>query len=105
MRAGHLRFRVTIQEAIETRDSVGAVVQYWQDRATVWAAIEPLRGEEAFSLQQVKPSVSTKVKLRSLNWLSPKMRLRHGDRILDIDSIIDWQSRRVFQEVFCKEAA
>ena len=107
MRAGRLRFRVTIEEATEVRNAVGEVVQEWAPVKTIYAAIDPLRGEERLSVQQVKPTIDTKITARTLavRDMTSKMRMVYGNRIFDIDSSIDWQTRGVFSEIYCKEQA
>jgi SPP1 family predicted phage head-tail adaptor len=107
MRAGRLRFRVEVQEAIETRNDVGEVVKEWTSIESLFAAIDPLRGDERMTMQQVKPTVDTKIMIRgnAAKYLTPKHRLKYGDRVFDIDSIIDMNSRGIVKEIHCKEQA
>jgi len=105
MRAGLLRHRVTIQEPVETKGQLGDTEQTWSDRDTVWAAIEPVRGDERFSLMQEKATIDTKITMRAVSYLTPKMRLLHNERIFDIEAIVDVGTRGREMEVFCKAAA
>lgn len=107
MRAGRLRFRVRIEEAVESRNAVGEVVHTWYDRGSIWADIEPIRGEERMTLQQAKAVADTKITTRSsaARLVNAKMRFIYQDRTFDIDSNIDWRNRGVFREIYCKEAA
>lgn len=107
MRAGRLRFRVEVQEPTEARNTVGEVTTTWTTRETVYAAVDPLRGEERMTMQQVKPTVDTKITMRgnAATYLTPKHRLKYGDRVFDIDSIIDMNSRGIVREIHCKEQA
>lgn len=48
MNAGDLRHRVSFESAVDTQDTTtGAAVRSWTPLATVWAAVEPMRGVEA----------------------------------------------------------
>ena len=107
MRAGRLRHRLTVQTRTDTRDSTGAVTSTWTDARTVWAAIDPLRGEERFNAGQVKPVIDTKVTLRGHIVVNPKMRFvdQLDGQIYDIDSAIKLNNRQIMTEVFCKLAA
>jgi len=107
MRAGRLRFRIEVQEAVETRNTVGEVTQSWECIKKIWAAIDPIRGDEQFTMMQAKPTIDTKITVRSLaaRGVTPKHRFVYGDRVFDIDATIDWQSRGIFSEIYCKEHA
>lgn len=112
MKAGLLRYRVEVQEATEARNSVGEVTKTWSEVDTVWAAIDPFRGDERMTMQQVKPTVDTKIVIRgnSAPYLTPKYRLKWIDKnnvthLYDIDSIIDMNSRGIVKEIHCKEQA
>lgn len=107
MRAGRLRFRVCVEEATEERNAVGEVVQVWAPVKTIYASIDPLRGEERLTMQQVKATIDTKITARTLavRDVTAKMRFTYGERVFDIDSSIDFQSRGIFSEIFCKEQA
>lgn len=103
MNPGDLRHRITIQQLIETRNELGEVVQSWQDFATVWAAIEPLRGREYFDSQQINAEVTTRIRIRYRPGIKPKMRAVYGTRIFDIQSVIDIEERHQEIHLMCKE--
>ena len=52
MRAGQLRYQITLQQAVESQDAYGAVTVVWNDVATVRAAYEPQSGKEAYAEAQ-----------------------------------------------------
>jgi len=88
MRAGKLRHRVTIQQQTKTQDSTGSVIPSWSALATVWAAIEPLSGRELFSASQVQSSVTTRIRIRARDGITPKMRVLHGSTVFDIEAVL-----------------
>jgi len=47
MRAGRLKKRVAIQQATDSRGATGQVIKTWATVATVWAGIEPIKGDQS----------------------------------------------------------
>lgn len=77
MRGGTLRHRVIIQRRIETQNSTGEVEQRYEDWQTVWGSIEPISGREYFSAQQIQSDITTRIRIRYQNGITPKMRAVH----------------------------
>lgn len=100
---GDLKERVTIQERITTQDTFGAESSNWNDIKTVWADVQGLRGFERYAAAQVQAQNDVKVFMRYRSDVKNKMRLVHGDRILDIESVVDIDRRLL--EITCKEVA
>ena len=105
MRAGDLRHSVVIQKEYSTRDSYGAETPEWVDFATVWAGISPIRGREYFAAQTVNADVDTKIIIRHLQELEPKMRMKYGERIFEIVSVINVEEKNREVHLMCKEVA
>lgn len=109
MRAGELRHRVTIQylppEDQRARDPFGSVIEEWIDYATVWAAVEPLSGREYFSAQQMNAEVTTNIRIRYLSGVTPSMRVKWGERLYNIQSVINVRERNRELHLMCKEVA
>lgn len=107
MKIGKLRHRVTIQKLISTPDGGGGSTKTWIDDATVWAAIEPLRGGERYVAQQVQSELTHKITMRYREGIKPQMRIKYKDRIKDrifeIWSVIDIDERRIWLEMLCSE--
>ena len=108
MRAGQLRQRVTFQGQAVGRDSFGSEVVNWTDLTTVWAAVEPLSGSERY-LQigdQFFGEGTILIRVRyssTLAALTPKHRGVMGERIFDIQHIMEIETRRREIHVLCKE--
>ena len=100
MRAGELRHRITLQQAMETRNSFGEVTRTWSDVATVWASVQALSGREYLEAKQLRKAVTTRIVIRWRDDVTPAMRARWSDpagttHIYDIESVIpDATSRR-----------
>lgn len=103
MKIGDLRHRITIQMAVESSNTFGEVEKTWQDVATVWASIEPLRGREYFDSQQINAEVTTRIRIRYRPGIKPKMRVVYGERIFDIQSVIDVEECHKEIHLMCKE--
>jgi SPP1 family predicted phage head-tail adaptor len=103
MRAGQLRHKVVIQENVPSRDGYGAEVESWDEYATVWAAIEPIRGREFWESQQINAEVTARITIRYLAGVTPKMRILHGTRIFEILSVINPEERNRELQLMVKE--
>lgn len=94
IRAGELRHRITIEQVTETRDVIGGVTESWSTFATRWAAVEPLAGREYFSAQQEEADVDHRIRLRYLAGVVPKMRVKFGARLFDIQTVLNLDERK-----------
>jgi len=105
MRAGKLRHRVIIEQVTSTDDGYGGRSDAWATFATVWASVKPLRGHEYFQAQQMQAKVTHKVKIRYLQGVTHKMRVKYGSRILNIVSVINPDEKSRELVLMCEEAA
>ena len=107
MRAGDLRYRVQIQEAVETQADTGELTTAWTAVASAWASIEPLAGREYLLSQQAQASATHTIRLRVIPRLSltVKHRILFGERVFDINSVADVRERGAEWELRCTEAA
>ena len=103
MQAGSLRHRVALQTVTETRDAVGGVVESWATTATVWAAVEPLRGREFYQARAEQAGVDTRIRIRYRSGITPKMRISWGSHVYDIEAVIEPDSRRRELHLMCSE--
>ncbi len=103
MRAGRLRHKVVIQKTTEDRTDSGETTNTWSTHATVWASIEPLNGREYFQAQQETAVVNTRIRIRHVDGIVPKMRVLHGARVFDIKAVIDVNERGREIVLMCEE--
>lgn len=101
--AGRLHHRVTIQEHVTGQDEFGQPIDTWADVATVWAAVEPLRGREYFAAQQVNAEVTARIRTRYRKGVRPSMRVLYDGRLYDILSVIDPEERHQELQLMCRE--
>lgn len=103
MRAGRLRNKVAIQKVTETVDSFGSFTESWSTYSTVWAEIDPPKGREYFAAGQKQAEITTRIRIRYLSGITPKMRVLFGSRIFKINSIVDPDERHIEQILMCVE--
>ena len=105
MRAGLLRHRIEIQSPIPGQDSYGGYDETtWTYVATVWAAIEPLKGKEYWDAQQVNAESDIRVRIRYRPGISPENRILAGSRVLNIQSVIQPLEGGREIQLLCREA-
>jgi len=104
--AGLMTDRVTLQEPMGFRNAFAEEEERWEDRATVWAAVDDLSGREFYQAQQVRPDVTVRVRLRynaATARLDTRWRLKVSDgRILNIASVIRPGVQKVYLELLCQ---
>ena len=107
MRAGRLSKRIRVERATESKNAVGETEQTWSEYKMIWAGIEPISGKEKYTAAQPVATIDTVIITRAsaAQGIKPKDRFVYKDRIFDIDSIRDWETRGVYCEFSCKEAA
>jgi len=98
------RHKITIQEFVEEVDEYGTPIgSDWQDKITVWASIEPIRGSEYIQLQNTQAELSTRIRMRYRPDITPAMRVLYQDRVFDIQSVIDINEQHTHLELMCVE--
>jgi len=98
--------RVIIERATETTDAEGGIAQTWATVATVWATIQPLRGDERTSADVVAAETTHKMFMRyssSLSALTPKDRIKYGSRVFDIQAALNAGEKNRMLELRVKE--
>ncbi len=103
MRAGQLRHRVTIQQKIISQNSFGEEVVTWSDVATVWAAVEPLRGQEFIEARQAEAEITARIRMRYRSDVRPDMRVVWGTHTYDVLAVIDVAGRGRELQLMCRE--
>lgn len=100
---GNLRHRVIIQGKQTTPDGMGGFVEAWQDIATVWGDVRPLRGQERYVAQQAVSEVTHKVTIRYMSGIAPGNRILFDGRVFDILAVINVAERNRWLELLCSE--
>ena len=88
MRTGLLRHRIIIEKPTQSKNAIDEVVSTWSTFCTIWAAVEPAAGNAYYAANQLDAKVDGRVRIRYRGDLEPNMRIKFGDRILSIVSIV-----------------
>lgn len=103
MKAGKLRHRIKLQSRTQASDGGGGFTDTWADFATVWAAVEPLTGNERFEAQQLEGELSHRVTLRHRSDVTTEIRAVHQSRVLEIRAVIRPEERNAQLLLLCSE--
>ena len=104
--AQRLRKKITIQNVTESKDSYGQPIETWSTYAIRYADVVPSSGREYVAAQQRYAEEITLLKVRydSLTKnIVPKMRVKYGTRILNIEAAINEQELNKHINLLCRE--
>lgn len=85
------------------QDDYGEEEITWTDWATVWAAVEPLRGREFMEAKQVQAEVTHRMRMRYRDGISPEKRVSFDGRTFDILAVIHVAEREREVQLMCRE--
>ncbi len=100
---GDMRQRVVLEAPARTSDGGGGADESWQAVATLWAAMKPLTGSERLESETLAGRVSHEIWIRYRSGLTPEMRFRFGERLLDIRAVIDVEEQNRFLRCLVEE--
>ena len=86
---------------METQNAYGEPEIRWQDVATVWAFIGPLKGREYFAAKQLVAEMTTRICIRYLAGITAKMKIVHGADEYLIEEIINEEERNRSLSMMC----
>ena len=103
--AGKLPHRVTVQQLTQTtKESTGDQTETWIPRESVWAAIEPIAGNERFASAQIQGDVTHMITIRPIDDLKSSWRITHEGRTFHIaQPPINIEERGRKMVLMCKE--
>jgi len=105
VRAGQLRHRVEVQALTRTGDGQGGATESWATVATVWGAVTPLAGREAFNMHQVEPTATHQIVMRyqSNPVVTAQHQIKFGTRTFRILSVLNTEERKREIVLTCEE--
>jgi len=104
MRTGLLRHRLTIQIPSRSQNAFDEWIDSWNDWATVWGSIEPNLGKRYFEAKQANSEVQGLIRIRYRIGLLPTMRVKYGNQIFKIISIVHPFERKQELHILYTEA-
>jgi SPP1 family predicted phage head-tail adaptor len=75
----------------------------WKTFTTVRGEVDPLRGREYIASRQVQAELTHRISIRYIKGIKPSMRVRWGDRIFEIQSVINPMEKNYEVQLMCKE--
>lgn len=102
---GNFDKRIIFQSLQEIADGGGGFKAQWTDILTSWAQIKPLKSYERFQAMQVETPVTHKIYMRYRNdmVINTKLRIKFGQRIFNVASVIDIDEQKAFLEILAVE--
>jgi len=100
---GEMRHRVVFQTPSRSDDGYGGGQITWQDAFSAWVSIEPISGREYYEAMAIQNQITHRIKTRYRSDITPELRIKHGDRIYEIEAVIDIGARHRFLEILCRE--
>ncbi len=102
---GRLRYRVPLQQPVDTDDGAGGTTQTWSDVVTLWARIEPLDAGERVDAERIEAAIDHRVTIRWRAGVTHAMRFSFGTRVFAIRGLTDREERHRFLDCLCEEIA
>jgi SPP1 family predicted phage head-tail adaptor len=100
---GALNQRAQLLANTLTPDGGGGYVSDWEIFATVWIALIPLGGSDAFGPDALEARVRHKILLRRRSDVAAGMRASVGARTFRIHTVIDEGPRAATMTLLCEE--
>lgn len=100
---GKLRHQISLLKPIIVKDALGQEVEKLEVQKTVWASIEPLSGKEYFSTKQINSEATVKITIRYIESLLPHWVVQFGQRVFNIEAIINLEERNRYLQLLCSE--
>ena len=103
--AKDLRHAVTFEQREEVKNATGGLDVNWVAVVSTWVKITPLSGRETFKASKIQSEVTHSVVMRYLAGITPKLRIRFGDRYFDIKSVLNVEERNIELNLLVEEGA
>jgi len=88
MRAGPLRHRCRVQEAVSQKGPGGSLLQTWTDISSVWADISIPTGRTEAVSDRLQAEVTAEIQTRYRATIVAGMRIVHGPRAYLIEAVL-----------------
>lgn len=99
---GKMNKRITIQRLAQVPDGGGGYTEDWQDVATVWAKVEPLKSWEEYEAQKVQQKIDYKMIIRYRSDITQDMRVVYNNVLYKIIGIKNIDEDNRFLELKCQ---
>lgn len=97
--AGRRNKRITLQRLVTAPTAGGETTDELMTVATAWAAIEPLKGDEAWSARQQQATTTHTIGFVYVAGVTPGMRAVYGSRVFQLESVVNVREEN--RELLC----
>lgn len=94
-----------IQSPVESQSDTGEVTVTWLTILTTWASIEDISGAELLKADAAGAEVTTRVRFRYGEGVTPRCRVVSSTRTLEIVHANNVHGRNKEYELLCRESA
>lgn len=77
-----------IEKAKQSCSDPVVMIEQWMTVHTVWADIAPVSGKEYMASNRETAEITNKIYIRFRSGIKSTMRIKHGDRIFEIESVL-----------------
>lgn len=98
-----LRHRLELEAPARTPDTGGGASITWVKEADLWAMIEPKSGSEGVQGHQTETIITHTIIIRHRQDVLPEKRLRKGQRLFEILTVINHKEEDKFLKLECRE--
>lgn len=102
---GSLNQRAQLLANTLTPDGGGGFADDWEAFASVWIALAPIAGSDAFGPDRLESRVRHRIALRRRSDVAAGMRVAVGSRTFRIRTLIDEGPRNALMTLLCEELA
>ena len=100
---GSLNQRALLFANTLTPDGGGGFSDNWESFASVWVAVEPIGGSDAFGPDRLEARVRHKLTLRRRTDMAAGQRAQIGARLFRIHTVIDEGPQAALMTLLCEE--
>lgn len=101
--SSRLRRRITVEQPVLTDDGLGGHTTSWNNVATIWAEVTPLRGDEQILNERLAMVATHRFTIRYREDVFANMRIGYDGKYYNIRSIIDAGDAHIFLEIIAEE--
>jgi len=99
--AGLYRHRITIRKKSVTQNVYGEEIITRTTFGAYWASVEPIRGREFSEMQQGQAEVTTRIRMRYVDGITPEMDLLFNGQEYQILAVMAVKERGRELELMC----
>ena len=102
---GRLRQEIDVQTNSKIADGMGGFTSGWATDQTVWADIQPVRGNEKYFGDKLEDRITHRIYVRYEIDIQTTQRILFEGRIFQVKSVRNYMERRDYREIDAIEGA